>query len=83
MSTGVMPRRFRRGTRTTLVAFAGIVVGLVLIILAVTGAFSSSSALGNVGLVTTSVAPQTPNAQMDPFGAPKASPDYVVPPAPG
>jgi hypothetical protein len=58
-------------------------VVIVLIVLAATGVFSSSSALGQVSLVTTSKAPATPNAQMDPFGAPKAAPDYTVPPPPG
>jgi hypothetical protein len=56
---------------------------VVLIVLAATGVFSGSTAYGNVGLVTTVVAPQTPNAQMDPFGAPKSAADYAVPPPPG
>jgi len=83
MSSGLMTRRDRPGTRTTIAGVAVAVVGLVVIILAATGAFSSSSALGDVTLVTKSVAPQSPNAQMDPFGAPKAAADYAVPPPPG
>jgi hypothetical protein len=82
MSTGTMSRRISPGTRIRL-AVAGAAVAIVLIVLAATGAFSGSSALGNVSVVTTSVAPQTPSAQMDPFGAPKAAPDYTVPPPPG
>jgi hypothetical protein len=78
-----MARGFRRGNRTTATAFTGVVVGVVLIVLVATGTFSSSSALGNVGLVTTSTTAQTPNAQMDPFGAPKAARDYTVPSPPG
>jgi hypothetical protein len=78
-----MTRRISPGTRTTFVSFAVVAVGLVLIILAATGVFSSSTALGDVSLVTRSVAPQSPNAQMDPFGAPKAAADYAVPPPPG
>jgi hypothetical protein len=58
-------------------------VVILFIILVATGVFSSSSALGQVALVTTSKTPATPNAQMDPFGAPKAAPDYTVPPPPG
>jgi hypothetical protein len=54
-----------------------------LVILATTGTFSGSTAYGQVRLVTTSTTPQTPNAQMDPFGAPKAAQDYTVPSPPG
>jgi hypothetical protein len=83
MSTGMMTRRVPAGTRGRLAGLAGAVVAIVLIVLAATGSFSSSTAYGAVGLVTTSVAPQSPNAQMDPFGAPKQGPDFVVPPPPG
>jgi hypothetical protein len=78
-----MTRRIRQGTRTTVAAVAVATVGLVLIILAATGVFNSSTALGDVTLMTTSVAPQSSNAQMDPFGAPKAARDYSVPSPPG
>jgi hypothetical protein len=83
MSPGVITGRIRQGTGTTVFGVAVATIGLVLIILAATGVFGSSSALGDVGLVTKSVAPQSPNPQMDPFGAPKAAPDYSVPPPPG
>jgi hypothetical protein len=83
MSSGGLTRRIRPGTRTTVAAFAVATVGLVLIIMAGTGVFSSSTALGDVGLVATSVAPQSPNAQMDPFGAPTPARDYSVPSPPG
>jgi hypothetical protein len=77
-----MSRRIPPGTRNRIaLAVAGVVI--VLIILAATGVFSSSSALGNVSVVTTSVKAETANAEMNPFGAPKSSPDYTVPPPPG
>jgi hypothetical protein len=79
----MMNRRVPEGTRTRLGALVVGAVGIVLIVLAATGVFSSSTALGDVSLVTKSVAPPSPNAQMDPFGAPKAAPDYSVPPPPG
>jgi hypothetical protein len=79
----MMNRRMPPGSRTRLAAFATAAVGIVLIVLAAAGVFSSGAALGDVSLVTTSVAPHSPNAEMDPFGAPKAGPDYSVPPPPG
>jgi hypothetical protein len=79
----MMNRRVPPGTRTRAAALATAAVGIVLIVLAATGVFSGSTAYGDVSLVTTSVAPHSPNAQMDPFGAPKAAPDYSVPPPPG
>jgi hypothetical protein len=82
MSSGVTTRRAPSSTRTTIIGGVAAVV-IVLIVLAATGVFSSSSALGQVSLVTASRTPATPNAQMDPFGAPKAAPDYSVPPPPG
>jgi hypothetical protein len=76
-----MNRRTPPGTSIAIGAVA--VVGIVLFILAVAGVFSGSTAYGDVSLVTASTAPHSPNAQMDPFGAPKAAPDYSVPPPPG
>jgi hypothetical protein len=78
-----MRQRLRRGTRTRIAGVGAGAVAVVLIVLAATGVFSGSSALGNVGLVTTSTTPQTPNVQTDPFGAPKAAQDYTVPAPPG
>jgi hypothetical protein len=51
----------------------------------VAGVFSAGAAtVGRVELVTaTTASPPTPNAQMDPFGAPTGKPDYSVPPPPG
>jgi hypothetical protein len=83
MSSRGIIRGIRPGARSTVAAFAVVAVGLVLIILAGSGVFSSATALGDVSLVTASVAPQSPNAQMDPFGAPKAAADYAVPAPPG
>jgi hypothetical protein len=79
----MMNRRVPPGTRTRAAALAAAALGIVLIVLAAAGVFSGSTAYGDVSLVTTSVAPHSPNAQMDPFGAPKAAPDYSVPPPPG
>jgi hypothetical protein len=76
-----MSTALRNRTRTA--AFAAATIGLVLIILAAVGVFSGSTAYGNVSLVTASTTPQTPNAQTDPFGAPKAAQDYTVPSPPG
>ncbi len=83
MSTGDLTRTIRQAARTRIAGLTVAAVGVVLIVLAATGAFSSSSALGQVTLVTTSKTPATPNAQTYPFGAPKAAQDYTVPPPPG
>jgi hypothetical protein len=79
MSTDIMTRR----TRTRVAIMTATALGIVLIILAATGVFSGSAAYGRVSLVTASKAPATPNAQMNPFGAPKAARDYSVPSPPG
>jgi hypothetical protein len=83
VSTRDLTRNIRSSTNTRVAGVSVALVGLVLIVLAAVGVFSSSSALGNVSLVTTSTTPQTPNAQTDPFGAPRAAQDYTVPPPPG
>jgi hypothetical protein len=54
-----------------------------LIVLAATGVFSGSTAYGQVNLVTASKQAPTPNANVDPFGVPKAARDYSVPSPPG
>jgi hypothetical protein len=83
MALGLVPTHGGARTRSK-VAGAGVAaVAIALIVMAATGVFSSSSALGNVSLVTNVSAPQSPNAQMDPFGAPSATADYTVPPPPG
>src|SRR4051812_7730550 len=71
---------------STKVAVAGVAaVAVVVAVLAIAGVFSGgSSTLGQVHLVTTAnVSPETPNKEMDPFGAPSAKPDYQVPTPPG
>jgi hypothetical protein len=73
----------RTRTITKIGGVGAAAAAIVLIVLAAAGVFSGSSALGNVSLVTTAVAPQSPNAQMYPFGAPSATADYSVPPPPG
>jgi hypothetical protein len=83
MSLGFVPRRIRPGTRTKVAGTGVAAVAVVLIVLLVAGVFSGPSAFGQVRLFTTSVAPKSPDAQMDPFGAPPARPDYSVPPPPG
>src|SRR5689334_8106070 len=86
MSTGSMTRRPRSFTRSTFAALAVASVGLVLIVLAATGAFSGSSTVGQIKLhltAATTPAGGTPNAQQYPFGAPSSTPDYSVPPPPG
>lgn len=62
-----------------------VAAGLVLILLAATGFLRRGSArIGQVRLErAATVAPPSPDAQMDPFGAPSARPDYSVPPPPG
>jgi hypothetical protein len=82
MPSGLMARRIRPGSRTTVAGFIA-AIGLALIILAGTGVFSNSAALAAVGPVTTSPTPPSPNPQMDPFGAPNPAPDYSVPAPPG
>jgi hypothetical protein len=83
MSIGELIPRTKAGARVRIAGLTVATVGIVLIVLAAVGAFSSASALGDVSLVTTSTAPQTPNAQMDPFGAPRAAHDFTVPSPPG
>src|SRR4051795_2077296 len=75
----------RLSTRTSIARAALAVAGLVLILLAATGVFSSgSSSIGHVKLVTTAnTTPPTRGAQTDPFGAPAGKPDYAVPTPPG
>jgi hypothetical protein len=71
---------------TAKLAGAGLgAVATVLLVLAVTGSFTAgASTMGHVRLMTTpAAAPPSPDAQMDPFGAPGAKPDYSVPPPPG
>jgi hypothetical protein len=68
------------------VAGAGLVaLAVVLGALAIAGVFApGSSTVGHVKLTTAkTVSPPTPNAQMDPFGAPSGKADYSVPPPPG
>ena len=83
MALGLIPTEPARRTRTKIAGAVVAAAAVVLVVLAATGVFSSSSALGNVSLVTNVAAPQTPNAQADPFGAPRATADYAVPPPPG
>jgi hypothetical protein len=86
MSTGGMTRRIGPGNRITVAAVAVAVVGLVLVILAVTGVFSGSN--NNVGTVSAGTAPATstgagaaPSSQQDPFGKPGGASFSVPPPA--
>jgi hypothetical protein len=71
----------------TPVKLTGAVLGAVAIavlVLAATGTFSAgASTIGHVRLMTTPATPPSPDAQMDPFGAPGPKPDYAVPPPPG
>jgi hypothetical protein len=72
----------------TRIKFAGVGLGMVvigLIVLAAAGVFSGgSSTIGQVNVENTAATtPATPNAQMDPFGAPSSKPDYAVPSPPG
>jgi hypothetical protein len=83
MSRGFVFRRIRPGRRTKIAGTGVAAVAVVLIVLVAAGVLDGSIAVGEVGLVTTSVAPKTPNAQMDPFGAPSSRADYSVPPPPG
>jgi hypothetical protein len=87
MSTGGMTRRIRQGNRITVAALALAVVGLVLVILATTGAFNGSN--NNVGTVSAGTAPATstgtsaaPSSQQDPFGKPGGA-SFSVPPPTG
>jgi hypothetical protein len=85
MSTGSMTRRPRSFTRFTFAALAVAIVGLVLVVLAATGASSGSSTVGKVQLhlaAATTPVGGTANAQQDPFGAPSA-PNFSVPQPPG
>ena len=68
-----------RPSRTKIAAAAAAVVVIVLIVLGVAGVYSSS-ATGEVKLMTTA---PTPSSQTYPFGAPSGTPDYAVPPPPG
>jgi hypothetical protein len=71
----------------TRIQAAGVGLGVVvigLIVLAAAGVFSGSTTIGQVTVENTAAAtPATPNAQMDPFGAPSSKADYAVPPPPG
>src|SRR4051794_12009248 len=82
---GMVPNRLRRTHALNIVAAVAIATtGLFLIVLAASGTFSSSSTIGQVKLVTeATAAPQTPNSQTFPFGAPAGKPDYAVPTPPG
>jgi hypothetical protein len=72
------------GTAVKVAAAALAVVTVVLVVLAIAGVYSAGPATaGTVRVVTVTQAPPTPNAQMEPFGAPSASSDYSVPPPPG
>jgi hypothetical protein len=83
MATATRTARFRRSTRTEVAGVAVCAAAIVLLLLWAIGVFSSSTALGKVGLVATSLAPKGSNAQTAPFGAPKAAQDYTVPAPPG
>ncbi|MCW3056337.1 MAG: hypothetical protein JWO21_306, partial [Solirubrobacterales bacterium] len=83
MALGLVHTETGARTRTKIAGAAVAAAAIALIILAATGVFSSSSALGNVSLVTNVAAPKTPNAQTEPFGAPSTTADYTVPPPPG
>jgi hypothetical protein len=60
-------------------------VAIAVIVLAAVGAYDAgSTTVGQVKLAASPVvAPPTPNAQTEPFGATSAKPDYAVPPPPG
>jgi hypothetical protein len=77
------PPRVRTRIQAAGVALGVVVIGL--IVLAAAGVFSGgSTTIGQVHLMNTAATtPATPNAQMDPFGAPSSKADYAVPPPPG
>jgi hypothetical protein len=86
VSIGDMTRRTQPGTRITVAAIALALVGLVLVILALTGVFSGSN--NSVGTVSAGAAPATstgtsaaPSSQQDPFGKPGGASFSVPPPA--
>jgi hypothetical protein len=79
----LLPRRIRLRTWIKLAAAALGVVAIALIALAVASISDGASTSGHVKLVTTAATPPSPDAQMDPFGAPSSKPDYAVPPPPG
>jgi hypothetical protein len=84
-----VPRRTGLRGRLKVAGAALGVAALVLVVVVVLAAAgvldsASSSAAGRVGAVSTVTAsPPSPDAQMDPFGAPAAKPDYAVPSPPG
>jgi hypothetical protein len=83
---GPGPARHGRQTGIKVAAAVLILAGFVLIVLAAAGLLRrpGPSTVGHVRLETAAtVAPASPDAQMDPFGAPGAKPDYSVPPPPG
>jgi hypothetical protein len=77
------PPRVRTRIQAAGVGLGVVVIGL--IVLAAAGVFSGgSTTIGQVHLMNTAATtPATPNAQMDPFGAPSSKADYAVPPPPG
>jgi hypothetical protein len=79
------PARSRQRSVPTVAGVSLIAVTIVLVALALAGVFGAgSSTVGKVKLSTaTTVTPLTPDAQMDPFGAPSDKADYSVPPPPG
>jgi hypothetical protein len=81
------PRPTRAGVRSAAkVAAAVLVAGaVVLIVLLAAGVFRAEpSTVGHVGIETAAtVAPPSPDGQMEPFGAPSDTADYAVPPPPG
>jgi hypothetical protein len=86
MSARDLTRNLRSRARTTVTALTVATAGLVLIVLAATGAFNGSNTVGQVTLhltAATSPAGGTSNAQQYPFGAPSSTPDYSVPTPPG
>lgn len=83
MSTGSMSRRPRSFTRFTFTVLAEASVGVVLIVLAATGALGGSSTAGQVKLhlpAARTPAGGTQNAQQYSFDAPSSTPDSVPPP---
>jgi hypothetical protein len=77
------PPRVRTRIQAAGAGLGVVVIGL--IVLAAAGVFSGgSTTIGQVHLMNTAATtPATPNAQMDPFGAPSSKADYAVPPPPG
>jgi hypothetical protein len=79
MPSGAMTRSIAPASRTRIAGAAIAAAAVALIVVVAIGAFIASTALWTATLVTTSVAPQSPLAQIEAFGASNPPPAVRFP----